>query len=367
MSKRHNQATSDKRSNETTRSGRRRFLRIAGTGSVAALAGCLAGNGGDGGDGGNGSDGGGDWEPEQAIRYIVPYDQGGGTDVYARGIQPGLTEATGQNIQIDNVPGAGGLNGFGALMQAEPDGHTILGSATPLEVAPQLLEDPGFDQRDSEGVAVFGQSVWTLVVNEQYQDEVETFDDVMEKYESGEWTSIGVQSPGSSQDIIVLLAKYQYPEEWGWEWEERVQYTGTGPVTQAVASNEVPAGIGTDAGTQSVVDTGTVYPVVVFVSEGSEVYPDVESITDAGYPEIDFVGGLRRGVYAPPETPSNITQSLGSMFEQAVQHEDTQEWTAETGNPTFYEGPEAATELLDTAFEAYEENNVIELVEEHSG
>ncbi len=342
--------------------GRRRFLQLAGAGSVAALAGCLAGDNG----GGGGGEGEGDWEPSQSIRYIVPYDQGGGTDVYARGIQEGLANATGQSIQIDNVPGAGGLNGYGELMGAQPDGHTILGSATPLEVAPQLLEDPGFDQRDAEGVSIFGQSVWTLVVNEQYQGQVETFDDVMEMYNSGEWESLGVQEPGSSQDVIALLAKYQYADEWGWNWTERVQYTGTGPVSQAVASGEVPAGIGTDAGTQSVVDNGRIYPVVTFVSDGSQVYPDVESVTDAGYPEIDFVGGLSRGVFAPPETEESRRQTLSDMFAEAVESDSTQSWSDETGNPVFHEGPEAANQLLDDVFAAYEENNVIDLVQQYS-
>lgn len=363
MSDQHDESKSRNVTNRTV-AGRRRFLQIAGAGSVAALAGCLAGNNGGGGGGGGG---GGDWQPSQSIRYIVPYDQGGGTDTYARGIQEGLSSATGQNIQIENIPGSGGLQGYGALMGAQPDGHTILGSATPLEVAPQLLNDPGFDQRNAEGVSIFGESAWTLVVNEQYQNEVSTFDDVMQKYNSGEWQSIGVQSPGSSQDIIVLLAKYQFQEQWGWNWTERVQYTGTGPVSQAVASNEVPAGIGTDAGTQSVVNNGTIYPVVSFVSSGTQVYPDIPSITDEGYPNIDFVGGLSRGMYAPPETPESRRQTLSSMVDEAVNAESTQTWSDETGNPVFHEGPEAANQLLDDAFAAYDDNNVIELVREHSG
>ncbi|MFC6838023.1 Bug family tripartite tricarboxylate transporter substrate binding protein [Halomarina ordinaria] len=354
---------------------RRRFLQAGGAASVAALAGCMGGGGGGGGNGddndsGNGSGGGGGgggdgWDPSQSIRYIVPYDEGGGTDVYARGIVEQLIEAEGEEVQIDNVPGAGGLNGFGQLMRADPDGHTILGSATPLEVAPQLLEDPGFDQRDASGIGVFGRSAWCLVVNEQYQDEVETFDDVIEKYNSGEWENIGVQSPGSSQDIIVLLAKYEL-DEYDWQWTQRVTYTGTGPIAQAVASNEVPAGIGTDAGTRSTVEGGNIYPVVSFVSDGTDVYPDLDSVTDLDYPEIDFVGGLSRGMFAPPETPDEIIEHHTTALEEAINDDRTTEWTDETGNPTFYEGPDAANAIITDAFEAYDELNVIDLVEENS-
>ncbi len=350
-------ASSNSASNVHPPTNRRRFLQLVGIGSVAAVAGCLAD------DSGGAEDG--DWEPTQDIRYIVPYDEGGGTDVYARGIVEALSDAVGQSVQIDNIPGAGGLNGFGDLRGAKPDGHTILGSATPLEVAPQQLDDPGFDQRDSEGVCVFGESAWTLVVNADHEGDVETFDDVLQMYETGEWETIGVQEPGSSQDIIVLLARHQL-EEYDWQWQKRVQYTGTGPVSEAVASGEVPAGIGTDAGTQSVVNTGSIYPVVTFLSSGTEVYPDIPSVTDEGYPEIDFVGGLSRGVYAPPETSEDRTQWLSDAFEEAVNDDRTQQWSEETGNPIFHEGPDAAEALMDEAFNAYDENQVIELIEEHS-
>jgi len=350
-----------RKSNKNT--GRRRFLQAVGATSAVALAGCSGGGGGgDGGDGGDGDDG---WSPGGTVRYIVPYDEGGGTDTYARGIQEGFQDELGESIQIDNIPGAGGLNGLGELHRAEPDGQTIAGNAGPLEVAPQLLDDPPFDLRDLTGVGVFGRSTWCLVVNEQYQDEVETFDDVLEKYESGEWENIGVQSSGSSQDIIVLLYKHEYEDEVGWNWQNRVQYTGTGPVTQAVASGEVPCGIGTDAGTQSVVDTGRVYPVVTFFGPGTEVYPDIDSVTDLGYPEIDFVGGVWRGMYAPPETDQEIVDFYSDVLERTTEHESVQEWSDETGNPVVFEGPDAAEQNFEDAFAQYEELEILDMVQEY--
>ena len=355
---------------ESSSNTRRRFLQAVGATSAVSLAGC-SGDGGDGGsdgsDGGSdGSDGGSDgWSPDGTVRYIVPYDEGGGTDTYARGIQEGFQEELGESLQIDNIPGAGGLNGLGELHRADPDGQTIAGNAGPLEVAPQLLNEPNFDIRDLTGLGVVGQSTWTLVVNEQYQDEVETFDDVLAKYESGEWENIGVQSSGSSQDIIVLLYKYAYPDEVGWNWQNRVQYTGTGPVTQAVASGEVPCGIGTDAGTQSVVNTGRVYPVVTFYGPGTGVYPDIDSVTDLGYPQIDFVGGVWRGMYGPPEMDQEIVDFYADTLEATVNNEATQAWSEETGNPVVFEGPEAAEKNFEDAFAQYEELGILDLVNEH--
>jgi len=366
---------------ESSSNTRRRFLQAVGATSAVSLAGC-SGNGGDGGDGGSdgsdggsdgsdGSDGGSDggdsggWSPSGTVRYIVPYDEGGGTDTYARGIQEGFQDELGESLQIDNIPGAGGLNGLGELHRTEPDGQTIAGNAGPLEVAPQLLNEPSFDIRDLTGLGVVGQSTWTLVVNEEYEGEVESFDDVLEKYESGEWEDIGVQSSGSSQDIIVLLYKYQYEDEVGWNWQNRVQYTGTGPVAQAVASGEVPCGIGTDAGTQSVVNTGRIYPVTTFYGPGTQVYPDIDSVTDLGYPQIDFVGGVWRGMYAPPEMDQEIVDFYADTLEATVNNEATQAWSDETGNPVVFEGPEVAEQNFEDAFAQYEELEILDLVNEY--
>jgi tripartite-type tricarboxylate transporter receptor subunit TctC len=325
------------------------------------MAGCLQDDDPDG-------EGDEDWEPSETIRYIVPYDEGGGTDVYARGIVESLTDAMDQDIQVDNVPGGGGLNGFGELYGSDTDGHTIAGSATPLEVPPQMLDDPGFDQRELEGIANIGRSTWCLIVNEEYEDEVETFDDVREMHNSGEWDSIGIQEPGSPQDIMTLLAKHGegYAEEYDWQWEERVQYTGTGPVAEAVTSGEVPCGIGTDAGTEPDVSAGGVYPVCTFWSEGTEVYPDIPSVTDEGYPEMDFIAGVTRGLYAPPGTSDGVIQELTERVEEATEDERYEEWSDETGNPIFYEGPEEADAAIDDAFEEMEELEIVDLIEEHS-
>ncbi len=357
--------------NRSIAASRRRFLAAAGVASAAGFAGCLADDdpGDDDTDDTDDADDADDdevWGPEDSLRYIVPYDEGGGTDVYARGIVEPLTDAMGVDIQIDNVPGGGGLNGFGDAHRSEPDGHTITGSAVPLEVTPQLLDDPGFDQRELEGVGIIGRSTWCLIVNEEYEGEVETFDDVLEMYNTGEWENIGVQEPGSPQDIMTRLARDIDPwaEEYQWEWTEQVQYTGTGPIAEAVTSGEVPAGIGTDAGTEPDVAAGGVYPVCTFFSEGTEVYPDIPSVTDEGYPEMDFIAGVSRGIYAPPETPDNIIEGLAARFEEATEDERYAEWNEDTGNPIFFEGPEAANAAIDDAFEQMEEIDVVSMIED---
>lgn len=330
---------------------KRAYLKYIGTGAAATIAGCLGGGDGD--------------FPNQDIRFIVPYAEGGGTDVYARAVAPTLGNELGVNIRIENIPGASGLQGFSELMSANPDGHTILATASPLEAAPQLLEDPGFDQRNSEGVAIIGQSPSTTIVSSEYEGEVNNFEDMLEMYATGEWSNVASLEQGSHIHITYLLTKHRI-EEYSWEWDEVIYYEGTGPITQAVAANEVPCGIGSDTGVASVVESGDAFPINHWVSGGSEVFPNIPAVTDLGYPEIDWVGATVRAIYTTPDTPGENIDVLADAIETAIGSTDVQEWSEQTNNAVMFEGPEAADEYMNEIFTQMEEQNVVDLIRQNT-
>jgi len=84
--------------------------------------------------------------PERAIRIIVPYAPGGNIDITARTIAPGMSEALGQQVVIDNRGGAGGTLGTDIGAKAAPDGYTLtLGSTGTLSTAPPLYPKLGYD------------------------------------------------------------------------------------------------------------------------------------------------------------------------------------------------------------------------------
>src|SRR5436305_6077927 len=84
--------------------------------------------------------------PERSIRIIVPYVPGGNIDITARTIAPGLSEALGVQVVIDNRGGAGGTIGTEVAAKAAPDGYTLLmGSTGTLATAPALYPKVGFD------------------------------------------------------------------------------------------------------------------------------------------------------------------------------------------------------------------------------
>jgi tripartite-type tricarboxylate transporter receptor subunit TctC len=84
--------------------------------------------------------------PNKTIKLVVPFGPGGPTDVAARVISQVVQSGLGQNVVIENRPGAGGATGTKSVATAEPDGYTMLiGTSATLAVVPALVKNPGYD------------------------------------------------------------------------------------------------------------------------------------------------------------------------------------------------------------------------------
>jgi len=107
--------------------------------------------------------------PERLVRIVVPYPAGGPADVAARLVAPPLSSKLGQNVVIENMPGAGGRTGAKAVAQALPDGYTLqLGGTNPNAIAQSLFRHLTFEpMKDFAAVAPIGVDSNALVVNPQ--------------------------------------------------------------------------------------------------------------------------------------------------------------------------------------------------------
>ena len=104
--------------------------------------------------------------PDKTIKLVVPFGPGGPTDVAARVVSRWCNPALGQNVVIENRPGAGGATGTKSVAAAEPDGYTMLiGTSATLGVVPALVKNPGYDPIKSFApVAKISDSTTILVV-----------------------------------------------------------------------------------------------------------------------------------------------------------------------------------------------------------
>jgi tripartite-type tricarboxylate transporter receptor subunit TctC len=131
---------------------RRRLLSALGATGVAAVAGSARAQGA---------------YPDKLIKMIVPAPAGGQTDVLARLLAQKIQAAVGQNVIIDNRPGAGGALGARALAAADPDGYTIFfGNTSTLAVIPAVSKNPGYDPvKNFAPIAGVSDSYTILVVH----------------------------------------------------------------------------------------------------------------------------------------------------------------------------------------------------------
>ena len=105
--------------------------------------------------------------PTRPVRLIVPFPPGGALDGYARVIQPALSQHLGQTVIVENMPGAGGLIGAGAVAKAEPNGYVLLaGNIQTLAINAAVYPSMPYDaQKDFTPVMQTVMVNYVLVVN----------------------------------------------------------------------------------------------------------------------------------------------------------------------------------------------------------
>lgn len=358
---------------------RRKVLKSAGVIGAAGIAGCTGGNGngnggnGNGGNGGNGNGGNGNGDggdgssdfPTEPITYIVPFSEGGGTDMFARQMAPGIEEELGEPVQVENQPGAASLRGIGQLHASEPDGYTIGGFNPPSTPVSWLVHQPDWDITELKGVGIFSGTTYTLCANQDLGIETGDLDDVMSRFQDGELETIGAQQPGSITHIISLILRDT--EGIDIEWERFVGYDGAAPTVSAIASGEVPVGVVADKAILGSLDQIDV--VGILAQDGSPVHPDLPGGSDLGIPDIDYIADGPMATYAPPETPDEILEQLNAGMATALERDEMQEW-ADGQNFPLNEGagtPEEAQQAMIDAVEQIPENVDIEMVREEVG
>jgi tripartite-type tricarboxylate transporter receptor subunit TctC len=323
------------------------------------------GGSGDGGSGdGDSGDGGSSDYPNQRIRLIIPFSEGGGTDTWHRNFIPHVSDELGVPIQIDNIPGAASLRGAAEMVRAEGDGYTLGAFNPPSTPTSYMLADPDWDITTLKGVCRYARQGYVTYGNPSAMEEmgIEDYNGMLEAYQNGDVTNFGGQQVGGIVHVMSVLLKNL--DEYNLAWENYIGYDGGGPLVQAVASGEVPFGVTTPSSGIGAIENGNVEVLAVMASEGDPVVPDTPSVTDLGYPNIDYIGQLQRCQWAPEGTPDDHIDTWASAMESALQTDEFQNWLDETGNRTSFAGPEAANSALQNALEQVPANVDLQAIRE---
>ena len=220
--------------------------------------------------------------PARPVRVIVPFAPGGPTDVFARLMAQGLSEQTGIQFYVENIGGAGGNIGAGRAAQAAADGYTVLVNGVNHVVNPALYSqvpyDPGKDF-DSVTLAVTAAVVLTVHPSVPAHTVKELVEEI--KAHPGKY-SYASPGAGTPPHLVGELFRLTLGLDL-----VHVPFNGGGPAVASAVAGHTPISFGSMAPAVPLVKDGKLRALAVSTKARSSALPDVPTMTESGYGEIE--------------------------------------------------------------------------------
>ena len=248
--------------------------------------------------------------PVRPVKLVVGYSPGGGVDINARLLAGKLSEILGQQVVVENKPGAGTNIANEFVAKAAPDGYTLLINTSAVTINMSLFKNPPFNTlRDYAPVAVFSESQNIMVVNaaKPYKTAADVIAAARAKPGALTYASAG---PGSTQHLTAELLKLQTKTD-----ILHIPYKGSAPALTALMAGEVDMVFINVPAILQHVKSGRLRPLAAAGARRSEIMPDVPTLKESG---INVVMALWYGVFAPAGTPKEIVQTLANAIAKAA-------------------------------------------------
>lgn len=256
--------------------------------------------------------------PEKDIEGVIPWGEGGATDIISRSLASKTEEEIDGSFVMQNQEGASGATGTQYVYDQPADGYTLLFGAENANLY-QTLEISERDYlKDFDPVYFIGQSYGGIVVNKD--SEFDTIEDLIEyAQDNPEEVKMGSAGEGSLPHVTSAMLKSELDVEFN-----QVPYDGDGPLSVALLGDEIDVTVLSTTAAKEYIDSGDFKMLAVMNDEQVDALPDdVPAITDA-YEEFEtyMPWGPFQGVFAPKDTPENIVDKLSDAFDEAAENED---------------------------------------------
>lgn len=283
--------------------------------------------------------------PEKPIRLIVPFPPGGGTDATARIVGEAMTGSLGQQIVVENKPGAGGNIALEAVAKAPPDGYTLLfGFSTTLTVNPSLYKSmPADVEKDLVPISTLVSAQYMVLVNPSVG--VNSVAELVAKAKA-EPGKLNYASGGKGTPLHLgaELLKSRAGIDM-----VHIAYRGGGAASKSVMANETQVLFGSFASSLPKVKDGKLKALAVTGPKRAPALPDVPTMEEAGYP--GFLVTSWSGVLAPAGTPKPVLDKLHAAITAALAMDSVKKKLEAVGQQVEGSSPEEFAALIkkDTA------------------
>jgi tripartite-type tricarboxylate transporter receptor subunit TctC len=277
--------------------------------------------------------------PTKPVRLVVGFTPGGGVDINARLLAPKLTEYLGQQVIVDNRPGAGTNIANEFVARAAPDGYTILVNTAAVVINMSLYKKVNYDAlKDFAPISIFSQSPNILTVHPSLP--VKSVKDLvaLAKSKPGAMNYSSAGS-GTTQHLTGELFKLRTGTN-----IVHVPYKGTAPSLTALLGGEVEMTFANIPAISAHVKAKRLRALANAGTKRSDQLPDVPIMREAGIKGVEVV--VWYGVLAPAGTPREVINVLASSIAKAARSPDTRQRLIDQGAEPVGNSPEEFSKML---------------------
>ena len=256
--------------------------------------------------------------PSKSVRIVVGFPPGGGTDIATRAVAQKLTENFGQQVIVENRPGAASNIGAEFVARAAPDGYTLFMGSVSLSINPSLYAKLNYDVlRDFAGVAHAVSASFILVTHPSMPVKNVREFIAFAKARPGQMNYV-TAGAGSGAHLFMEL----FSSMAGLQMIS-VHYKGQAPATVDVLAGQVPAQFDSIMTLYPLTKQGKLRAHAVSTLQRSPLAPELPAMNEAGVPGYDADAWF--GLLAPVATPKDIIARLHAEVTKALQAPDLRE------------------------------------------
>ena len=250
--------------------------------------------------------------PDQPLRWVVPYPAGGGTDVLARTVAEAMRQTLGQQIVVDNRPGASTNVGGQMVATAKPDGYTFMSADNAILAYNEHLftKLPFNPEKDFTYVGGISRFPLALVVNPAF--EAKTVKEFL-AYARANPGKLNYASPGNGSPHHLAMEMFKNRTK---TFLTHIPYRGAAPALQDVMGGQVPCMFLDLAAGLPVITSGKVRALAIGSAKRVAALPDVPTLAEAGVPNTEVFAF--QGILAPAGLPAAITARLNGDLNKAL-------------------------------------------------
>ena len=272
--------------------------------------------------------------PAKPIKLVVGFPPGGGIDIVARNLQPGLQDALGQPVIVEYKPGAGGVLAASELMRAAPDGYTILvANLGPFVLAPNMVAKRPFDAtRDFSWIAQTSGAGYVAAVPANHP--------ANNLQEFVAWARANTDkanyASGGSGSITHLNGELL--NQAAGAKLVHVPYKGSAPAVQDLISGQTHLLVDATSVLLPHIQSGRLKAIYVTEPQRMAQLPTVATAREAGFPALETSGW--QGIVGPVGMPRDVVNKIAKAVRDTLAKTEVRQKFAQTGSSVIERGPE---------------------------